>query len=448
MFWDQWDYFYSLFYGGGWWDRFIHQHGPVREGLGWVVSAWILEATKLDVRYDSIWIATVLLVATVLALRLTWKLTGTLGYRDGWIPILCLSLGQFESVVMVPNASHSVFPLALILLAANVWISSAPALRYLGAAAIAFAVTFTGFGLFAGAMIAVLLAAAVVRHARMHERRPTWLAAAGLAIVVAGWVTFSKGYVFHPAVEGFRLPWTPWTDYVRFVILMLNLPTGEIGERTPHYLMGSVLAVVLASAAAGIVRLWARRTASPKDEVLVLLVGSGLLFVAATAVGRVSLGVLAGTASRYLTLMFPMWLAVYLLAATSHRRVLLLTSVCVWILALGPYESMPRRALDDWPGTAGITRPLLEVMRSFGANKAAWADVYLETGSWEAAQAAVMQPLYPDPASTMFDHKLRILRERKLSFFAGEPNRRDYHPWLADDRFSCPALRSSPPVCQ
>src|SRR5512134_3182371 len=75
LFMDQWDFFYPLFYGGGWWDRFIHQHGPVREGLGFVISGWILEAANLDVRYDSVWIATLLLGATALALRLKSKMS-------------------------------------------------------------------------------------------------------------------------------------------------------------------------------------------------------------------------------------------------------------------------------------------------------------------------------------------------------------------------------------
>ena len=57
LFMDQWDFLYTLFYGGGWWDRFIHQHGPHRQGLGMVISAWILQATDLDVRYESVWIA-------------------------------------------------------------------------------------------------------------------------------------------------------------------------------------------------------------------------------------------------------------------------------------------------------------------------------------------------------------------------------------------------------
>ncbi len=440
MFMDQWDFFYPLLYDQGWWARFVYQHGPVREGIGFVISGWILEATNLDVRYDSVWIATLLLAATALALRLKSKVSGPLGIRDAWIPLLFLSLGQFETVVLTPNASHSILPLALILLAANVWLSPRPSIRYPVAAAIAVALTFTGFGLFAGGIITVLLAAGAVQHVWRREYRTTWLAAACLAVTVAGWILFSTQYTFQPAVEGFRFPWTPWTDYVRFVALMLNLPTWHLGASGPHYRMGGVLAFVVVAATLRIAWAWVKHRPSLKGDVLVLLMGSGLLFIVMTAVGRIPLGVTGGEASRYLSLMLPAWLAVSLVAESS-RLARPIALVGVWLLAAAPYVEMTRRPLTEWPGTFGLPDGPLEVMKGFGIGKAAWVDVYFATGTWEAAHAAVLYPIYPKPQETRFDEKLRILRERRLSFFSGDPSRREYLPWLADDRFGCPAVQ-------
>jgi hypothetical protein len=165
----------------------------------------------------------------------------------------------------------------------------------------------------------------------------------------------------------------------------------------------------------------------------VLLMGSALLFTAATAVGRVPLGVAAATAPRYLSLMLPMWLAVYLAAVLSKRApVGFAAGACVWLLSLWPYASMRDRPLAEWPGTLGVTTAQLEAIRSHGLNKAAWARVYLETGSWETAQASVPVPVYPNPPATLLEEKLGFLRERRLSFFAGQPERGDYLPWLAD----------------
>jgi hypothetical protein len=83
----------------------------------------------------------------------------------------------------------------------------------------------------------------------------------------------------------------------------------------------------------------------------------------------------------------------------------------------------------------------------FGITKVVWADNYVATGSWESAQAAVVQPIHPSPAGSRFDEKLRFLREHKLTFFAS-PDRRSYLPWLADDRFKCPTVGSSPHACR
>ena len=433
MFWDQWEFYRPLFQGEGWWARATQQNGPVREGLGFVVSGWILEATRWDVRYDSVWAASALLLAAALALRLKSKIAGPLRLHDAWIPLMCLGAGQFETVLAVPQVSHSVLPFALTLLAANVWLSSSAVLQYLGTASVGVALTFTGFGLFAGGLITMLLAASAVRHAVKRERR-VWLALAGLAVSAGGWALFTRGYVFQPAVENYRFPWTPASDYLRFISLMLNLSAGEVA--LSPYVLGSVLALIIVCSAVHIGWLWVRKPGSPPHDVLVLLMGSGLLFVAVTAIGRVSLGPVAGTAPRYLSLMIPMWLAVYMAAALSGRRLVLFAStICVVVLAVSSYVSVFERSPTDWPGTIGLTRANLDSVLHYGTNKTAWADVYLATGSWEAAQTALRDFLHPNPTGSHFDDKFRFLRERRLSFFAGKPQNGDYMPWKADEKF-------------
>jgi hypothetical protein len=449
LFMDQWDFLLPLFNGGGWWDRFAQQHGPHRQGLSFLITSWILEATRWDARYDSVWIATALFAAALLALRLKWKMTGAIRWADAWIPILVLSLAQFETVLSTPNASVGVFPLALILLAANVWLAPTSAARYLPAGAIAFALTFTGFGMFGAVALAVLLASRIVRDGIRRDHEAAWMAVGGLAIAVAGWIAFFDGYVFTPAVEGFRFPWTPWTDYLRFIVLMLVLPTGEIGDRWPHYLLGTALALAILVSLALVVSNWGRRDASPRDDVVMLLMGSGVSFVIATAIGRVSLGILGGTTPRYVTLMCPIWLGLFLAAATARRRrVYVATSVCVWILALAPYIGLPRRPVTLWPGTLGLTEGQVETVTLYGTSKAGWARTYLDTGSWEAAQAAVPATMHPDPVNSKLEEKLRFLRDRRLSFFSEPRERCDYLPWLADEAFLNRALGSSRPACR
>jgi hypothetical protein len=263
-----------------------------------------------------------------------------------------------------------------------------------------------------------------------------WLAVAGIAVSVAGWAVYRKDYVFNASVENFSFWGTPWTRYVRFIVRMLGRPLAAIEQPQAPYLVGSILALVLGCAAVRIAWVWLKERPSPQNDVLVLLMGSGLLFVAVTAVGRVSLGPVAGTAPRYLTLTIPMWLAAYLAAAMSgSRRVKLAAIVCAVALAALPYVSVLRRPPAEWPGTAGLTQADLASVLHYGTNKAAWVDVHVATGSWETAQASLRQFLHSNPEGTHMDDKLRFMRERKLSFFAGDPERGDYMPWLADENF-------------
>ena len=98
IFWDQWEFYQPLFQDEGWWARAVQQNGPVREGLGLVVSGWILGATHWDMRYDSVWTASVLLLAAALAIRLKWKITGAIACQDAWIPMIRANLAATLSI--------------------------------------------------------------------------------------------------------------------------------------------------------------------------------------------------------------------------------------------------------------------------------------------------------------------------------------------------------------
>lgn len=434
--WDQWDFLNPLFYGGSIWDLFRYQHGPHRQGLGFVITAGWLHLSHWDARWDSLWIVALLSIAAALALRLKREFTGRLTLADIWIPLVGLSLGQFESFLFTPNASHSAFPLALLLAVANLWLSPRPSVRFLAGGCGAFALAFTGFGLFGAVVLTFLLAAAALRHAVQKEFRLAALAGAGFAIAAIGWILFAKDYVFAPAVPGFRFPWSPWSDYPRFIVLMLAY-AAALSEPAPGaYLAGGALALL--ASAAGLLVLWRwlhTRSPSPRHDVVLLLLGAGLLFVLNTAVGRVSLGVNGGMVSRYLTLVFPLWLGLGLADNITERRVLRFTAlVALWFIALWPYRDTARRPLRQWPGTLGVTLGQYAEIDETTTAKAAWVDRYLETGSIDAAQAAVGDAIYPAPAATRLDEKLRFLRERHLSFFAAPSGADAFLPWLVAEK--------------
>ena len=418
--WDQWDFFAPLFNGGGWRDLFTYQHGPHRQGAGFVVTSWILELTRWDARFDSLWIASLLSVASALALRLKGKITGTLRIIDAWIPIVGLTLGQFEAILIAPNASHSAFALALLMAVANAWMAPNIAIRYLAAGFGAVGLTFTGFGLFAGVITTVILGVSTLRELYQRRWKPAALGMIGFGVALAGWAWFCFDYQFVPAVVGFRFPWTPVTEYFQFIPLMLLQPTGVSGASAINYAMGGLLAMLITFVAIAVTWKWIRNAeSSPRHEVILLLVGAGSLFVCNTAVGRVCLGITAGMSSRYVTLMFPLWLGVYFYAATSNHRIFRgFTVIAMWGIALWPYRDMPSRRVTRWPGTIGATNAQFAYYEQYTSNKTAWVDTYLRTGSIEAAQQARGPAVYPHPPGTKMEEKLAFLKTRELLFFA------------------------------
>ena len=435
--WDQWDFYNPLFNGRDGWTLFSWQHGPHRQGLGFILTSWLMDITHWDTRWDSLWIAGLVSLSGLLAIRLKWKLTGTLSLWDAWLPILSLSLTQYETILITPNASHSAFPLALLLLSANVWLEPKPALRYFFCGAAAVCLAFTGFGLFGGAMLTVLLGSAAIRNAISRRWREAALASTGLAIALAGWFTFAHGYRFDPAVAGFRFPWTPLTDYARFIAIMLLEPAAVTGPGPIPYFFGGVLSILILSVALFTTWKWLRGASSEREtnDVLLLLLGAGVLFVCNTAVGRVCLGINAGMVSRYVSLMLPLWIGLYVTGALSGRRVyFVLAAIAVWTLALWPYRDLTSRRIHRWPGTLGASAGHLQHIEDCTTTKAAWVDAYLKTGSWQKAQADDRTVIYPDPAATKMDQKLHFLKDHQLSFFSAASPGDAYLPWLLQDR--------------
>lgn len=433
--WDQWDFMNPLFEQKGAWALFDQQHGPHRQGVAFVLTSWVLAASDWDQRVESLWIVALLAGSALLALRLKRRLTGTLTVKDAWIVVAVLAANQADTVIIVPNASHSVFPLLLLLGACNLWLHPKPRIRYPLAGIVAVGLLFTGFGLFAGLVLTGLLAAAAARSLIDHRRGDAAWATLGLAIAIVGITAFAHDYVFEPASEGFRFPFDPWTDYGRFVVLMLAHAAGLSGASPFAYLIGTlILTTALIVAIAILVRWIAARQEPLVSGTYLLLVASSLMFAFNAAVGRVHLGVEGGMVSRYLTLLIPLALALGMLGMhASSPWVRRMTAGGVWLFLLAPYLLLAGRPLADWPGTAGMSDRLFHGIQEQANSRQAWISTYLATGDWRAADAAAGPVMHPAPEAARLPAKLAWMRERKLSFFTGEGTMEAFAPWLGRD---------------
>ncbi len=430
LFFDQWSFYTPLFEDADWWTIFSWQHGPHRQGLGFLLTAWFVDAIAWDSRVESLWIVFWLVVAVGLMLRLRHRLLGRIQLSDMWIPVAMLGLLQYESVILVPNLSHSVMPLVLVMAVANLWPEQWSFTRALGIGSLGGVMWFTGFGLF-GAMA---LAVGFWWVATRQEDRPTkWAAAAGLGLLAAGLVGFGVDYRFSAASDGFGLVHWPLSDYPEFVASMF---AARLGWQTASGLAlatGGVVAVALLGA-----MIWAawsarKRPADRRAMVAFLLTVMGWLYIGFTMFGRVHLEPEAATASRYMTLVLLVWLGASFLPWGRWENVGCWAILIMgWLAALGPLVHMLERPEKDWLGTVGMRNGDLINLRSFEARKLAWIAVWQETGDWRAAETAVPDGVFPHTETMDMDERLAMMRERGLSFAAYPADSLDWLSWWRD----------------
>ena len=413
FFWDQWDIYNPLFDGGDWWQIFSYQHGPHRQGVGFLFTAALAHFTHWDARGDAFLVVGVTVLAALLALPLARKCGARPGLTLVTVPVIFLTLRQFESWISAANPSHGAFPILLtVLYGLACFIPRAP-WRLAVLVVLTLFLVFTGFGLFAGAISPVLLALETWHAWRGKDRRHAWLAGTAFLLTVAVWLLFFHGYKSQPAAPGFHFPHErPW-EYAWFSGLMLASYAGWQGHLALDVAAGLALFLVLGAVAAihGWRLLRTGPAAAPASTVIFLLSAGTVLYCLNTAVGRVSLGWHeAPYAPRYVTLVLLGIFALFLHGETLvHRwwRHGWWLAVLVLAASSGLWLRQDDRNAVDW----------------YAKNREKWRDAYLATGSQPKADATTSgdqgYTIYPGDLT----HKLEHLRRHRLNLFKPDPSK-------------------------
>ena len=426
LFWDQWVYCQPLFKDDWTWlDLFRQQLGPHRQGIAFVLTAPIMALADWDTRIEGLWIVFWLVVATGLALAWKRQLTGRLGWEDLWLPLALLSVRQFETIFVVPNLSHSVFP--LVLLMGMAWIASAPMSlgRWLAFGALGGLAVFTGFGLFAGVAAGWIVA---MRGLRAWWTRDFggigWPVAAGVLLVLA-LVAFLQDYNFRNGSAGSEFPHFPLSDYPVFVARLLASRMDVAGGGSGAMIAGGIvlaLAVLLFGHVSW--RIFRDKNVAPGWIVAALLLGTGLSFGFFTALGRMHLGFRAADAPRYVTLVGAVWLGFVAWSAVNQWRGWRWGAAFLgWTSVVMSWVDLPRRPLASWAGTLGMSEVSHNAIGFPNRQKLEWLLAWDETGDWRAAEARRPRGIFGEPESLGLGRHIDWLAERGLTFAdpANEP---------------------------
>jgi hypothetical protein len=413
LFWDQWDLYTAFIENKNIWELFRWQHGPHRQGIGFIIAEAIALLSGWNTRAESFAIGVIVCLAMFAAIFLRNKLGPRLSWADAAIPLIFLTPLQFELFAGTPNLSHGSIPLLLLLLYVLVWAYCIDILKYTGILTLNFLLIYTGFGVFVGMITPCIFCAETLRAYRASNQKGVWLAITGLVISLLSAASFFVGYRFMSAVDNFQFPIREWWLYLQFMALMLANFCGIKSVTVFSYSVGffllffmSVLALVHAGRT---LHTGDNDLKSSRDTIIAVLTSFTIIFCLHTAVGRISLGLSAAYSSRYITYLIPGFFGIYLwmvaLKQGTMQKLLLIVTVAGLIAANFPLRETDRNTLK-W----------------YAYGKSRWKAAYMQNENIKAADHSANFAIYPVPERTHLKQKLECFKKVKINLYVDVPS--------------------------
>lgn len=409
MFWDQWDNFVPVFKNLSFWALFTQPNGPIRLGIGLVITKFWMQLSGWNTRVDSFAIGVVVCLAATGALGLKRRLTGAWSWTDVIIPLSMLTLSQYESFTGTPNVSHGALPVLLAVLMVFGWLIRNKLIRTGVILVLTFLSIFTGFGLFLGVITPVVFIIDIYHQWRQKAVKPAAISSAGLVGTIISWSIFAVGYKFNSAVSCFSISLRSTIKYPVFMSIM-EANFFQIDYQSVSYAaiaFGAVIVLALLAASihslVKVIRA-GLETNNGLNLAAFILMGYTLLYLLGTAIGRSCLGMASAEASRYMTITSLGFVGLYLylsgLAVSWHK-------VATWALAaflcltLLPLGSKDQKIYRDF----------------YYQGKTAWKACYLQKENLALCSAETHFLVYPDTNSAWVKEALAYLKANHLNLY-------------------------------
>jgi hypothetical protein len=402
MYLDLWDFYTPLFEDSSLWEKFTHQHTPIRMGLGMFLIEAVARASHWNTRWDAFLVAACIFLATGLALALKVRLHGRLVASDTLIPLIALNMRQFAIFTVAPNPSHNSLPLVLLIALALALSIEDSRWRTGWILLLNGLAVYTGFGLFVGALTPLLFLL-LYRQGRDGARTCIIGVGASLLILASFFVNYDLGDSNPALVEG-KVPFLAYLNYA------YNLFAGFIeAVGGPYYLLGPV--IFLTATAWVLLRelratLGANGSRALRGTAITTLILFSLIAVVVSSFGRAPYGPAYAYESRYVPFLVPCAIGLYL-SLLELRRPLWRNAVA--LLATLLLLSAEYRCLER-------IRPHVQKMTTA---KRAWVECYLagERNLDRCNQVAELM-IYPwREQYPRIESRLAKLEREGLSFF-------------------------------
>jgi len=407
VFWDQWD-FYAPFAGDTLWHDFDHQQGSHRMGLGLLLGRLLVRCSHFNTRWDAFAVNFLLMGAAILAA----PLARLCGVRSPvaliTIPPLFLNRSQFEQFICAADVSPAAVPLLLLMLLCLSLFIRSNALRLTAVALLSFVLIFTGYGFFAGTVATVLLAIDITYQVRSANLKRALPSATALLFILATFWLFFCNYSMDVATAGTRLSGPRLIDYVNCLAGILSHNFAVRGGYAVTLIFGlsTFLGVVPLCASHARCLLNDGVHHRPKHAAIFCLSAFSLLYCGNIVFGRTARGWHdVAITSRYITLLIPLGLAIFLQFGTC-RDPRLAKFLCVAFALWISYGAIALNA-REWKQVA-----------HFHNGQVAWRAEYRLSHDEDSANSAAHFKVYP--SSHVITDRLRYLQDHQLNLFSGD----------------------------
>ena len=227
LYWDQWDFYNPLFNNETLWQAFTHQHGPHRQGIGFILTEFLAKESGWNTRWDAFGISFCLIFSAFIAISILLKSSINNAFYLVLVPLAFFTPHSWEMLVGPSNISHGAMPVLLIMLYCLTLFSGKPLSRWFCLLSINFCCVFTGFGLFIGLITPLLAILELIQSIKLRRIHYTAITTISFVLSILTWALFFKDYKFADTA-----PSGPSTFYskIKFTALLLSHFYGAVTE--------------------------------------------------------------------------------------------------------------------------------------------------------------------------------------------------------------------------
>jgi hypothetical protein len=157
LYWDQWGFYAPLFEQRSLWEHFAYQYGPHCLGIGGILVKIVAELSGWNARVEAFVVGALACLSCAAALWLKRRLLGPLTAPDVAIPLITLTLCQYQTFLGATNPYYGSLPALIFCYSITLTFKNCPA-KYAAIVSLNFLILFTGYGVFIGPVTIGLLA--------------------------------------------------------------------------------------------------------------------------------------------------------------------------------------------------------------------------------------------------------------------------------------------------